>query len=161
MKLSPAAGKAHTVVPPGQRCYRIPPWLPVLPGGTPALQRMDKTAHSIPTAPGALEGLATVSRKLSWELKAYTKHFSAQVQTLSTIVPALQESSNHSLYPPLTSGHYSHLAAAQGSSAALSPAQGSLFQHHAPHVSLPCSQQRNLQAPAQFLNGETSLAFVN
>lgn len=115
-----------------------PPWLPVVPGGTPALQRMDKAAHSIPTAPGALDELTTSSRKLSWELKGYTKRFSGQVQTLSTILPVLQERRNHSSYPPLTYGHYSHLTAAQGSSAALSSAQSSLFQHHAPHVSLPC-----------------------
>lgn len=84
------------------------------------------------------QDLTAVSRELSWELKGYTQQLWAQVQTLSTSLPALQERRNHSLHPPLTSGLYSHLAAAQGSSAALSPAQGSLFQHHAPHVSLPC-----------------------
>lgn len=152
MQFNPAAGKAHTVVAPGLSCYRIPPWLPVLPGGTPALQRMDRAAHSIPTAPGALEELTTASRKLSWELKGYTTGSSAQVQTVSSFLFS-KKRRNHSSHPALTSGHYSHLAAAQGSSAALSPAKGSLFQHHAPHVSLPCFPAEkghgSLQAPAQ------------
>lgn len=95
------------------------------------------------------EELTTASRKLSWELKGYTKHLSAQVQTLSTILPALQERRNHSCT------HHSHLGITHIWQQRRGVQQLSA-QHRVHYFSIlplmshcPASQQRNLQAPAQ------------
>lgn len=63
--------RAATEYPPGCLCSQEGPC-------TPALQRMDRATHSIPSTPGASEELTTASRKLSWELKGYTTGFSAK-----------------------------------------------------------------------------------
>lgn len=164
MQFNPAAGKAHTVVAPGLSCYRIPPWLPVLPGGTPALQRMDRAAHSIPTAPGALEELTTASRKLSWELKGYTTGSSAQVQTVSSFLFSKKEGTTpHTQHSHLGITHIwqQHREVQQ-----LSAQQRLHYFSIMPLMShCPASQQRRGMEASKlllkFLNGETNLAFVS
>lgn len=167
MQFNPAAGKAHTVVPPGQSCYRIPPWLPVLPGGTlhssPAEDGQGNSQHSLHTR--SLGGTDNSEQKAELGTKGLHNRLLSQVQTLSIILPVLQERRNHSSYPSLTCGHYSHLAAAQQSSAALGPARGSLFSIMPLMSHCPASQQRRgmetSKLPLKFPNGETNLAFVN
>ena len=155
MQFNPAAGKAHTVVPPGHSCYGIPPWLSAFTGRTLRACSAEcsrgtgctrQPQRSSPT-PGALVAcqLTTASMNLNWELKGYTMGFSADVQTLSIILPVLCRKNASILHtrPKRKRLHYSHLAgSACRSSYILSPVQGSLLQYHASYVSFSLLSSR-------------------
>lgn len=130
MQFNPAAGRAHTAVPPAiaaRKCpvaHRKDPARPLCW----AQEVLEAPQHSSPSTPAALLTTATV--KMNWELKGYTKGFSADVQTLSIILPVLCRKNSPTLHtrPKRKRLHYSHLAgSACRSLYVLSPAQGSLF----------------------------------
>lgn len=108
------------------------PYVLALLSAAEVLDVQDSPQHSSPATPRALMArqLKTASKKLNWELKGYTTGFSADVQTLSIILPVLcrKNAPTFRTGPKRKRLHYSHLAGSTWRSwGILSPAQGSFF----------------------------------
>jgi len=116
MQFNPAAGKAHTAVPPGHSCSTMPrgclrsqegPCVLALLSAVAVLDVHDSPQHSSATTPGASVAcqLTAASMKLNWQLKGYTTGFSADVQTLSIILPVPCRKNAHELSIPIQRGN--------------------------------------------------------
>lgn len=150
MHFSPAAGKAHTVVPPGQSCYRTPPCAPRR-DSCPAEEGQGSSQHSHSTEQGAelgAQGLHTTILSPS-----------ANTQQQPSCSPGKKESllaPTAHIWALLTSG------SSTGEFSSPQPSTGFTISASCPSclIALPPCRETS-KFPLKCLNGETNLAFVN